>query len=152
MLPKAFQVDVMKGLHEDIEHPGRDILECLLRERYYWPGMCSDAEQWVAKCERCLRRKCSVNNKAPLVNITTSYHLKLVSIDFLTLEIWKGGFGNILVITDHFTKYAVALPTRNQTARTTADAFYNNCFINFEFTQMKEQILKVILLSSFVKL
>ena len=99
-----------------------------------------------------MRRKCSVNNKAPLVNITTSYPLKLVSIDFLTLEIWKGGFGNILVIIDHFTKYAVALPTRNQTARTTADAFYNNFFINFEFTQIKEQILKVILLSSFVKL
>ena len=131
VLPKAFQVDVMKGLHDDIEHPGRDILERLLRERYYWPGMCSDAEQWVAKCERCLRRKCSVNNKAPLVNITTSYPLELVCMDFLTLENSKGGFGNILVLTDHFTKYAVAIPTRNQTARTTADAFYNNSIINF---------------------
>jgi len=32
VLPKAFQVDVMKGLHDDIEHPGRDILERLLKE------------------------------------------------------------------------------------------------------------------------
>ena len=93
--------------------------------------MCSDAAQWVAKCERCLRRKCSVNSKAPLVNITTSYPLELVCMDFLTLENSNGGFGNILVITDHFTKYAVAIPTTNQTARTTADAFYNNFIINF---------------------
>jgi len=113
VLPKAFQVEVMKGLHD------------------YWPGMCSDAAQWVAKCERCLWRKCSVNNKATLVNITTSYPLELVCMDFLTLENSKGGFGNILVLTDHFTKYAVAIPTRNQTARTTADAFYNNSIINF---------------------
>ena len=90
--------------------------------------MCSDAAQWVAKCERCLRRKCSVNSKAPLVNITTAYPLELVCMDFLTLENSKGGFGNKLVITGHFTKYAVAIPTRNQTART-ADAFYN--IVNF---------------------
>ena len=49
-------------------------------------------------------------------------------MDFLTLENSKGGFGNILVITGHFTKYAVAIPTRNQTART-ADTFYN--IVNF---------------------
>ncbi|KAK3585060.1 hypothetical protein CHS0354_004243 [Potamilus streckersoni] len=34
----------------------------------------------------------------------------------------KGGYQNILVITDHFTSYAQAIPTRNQTARTTAEA------------------------------
>jgi hypothetical protein len=52
-------------------------------------------------------------------------------MDFLTLEPSKGGFANILVITDHFTKLALAIPTRNQTAKTTAEAFYENFIIHY---------------------
>jgi hypothetical protein len=49
-------------------------------------------------------------------------------MDFLGLETSKGGYQYILVITDHFTKYALAVPTKNTTARTTAEAFLNNPF------------------------
>ncbi|XP_053373989.1 uncharacterized protein LOC128546734 [Mercenaria mercenaria] len=51
-------------------------------------------------------------------------------MDYLTLEPSRG-HGNILVITDHFTKYALAIPTKNQTAKTTADAFYNHFIVNY---------------------
>ena len=34
--------------------------------------------------------------------------MELVCTDFLTLEMSKGRYQHILVITDHFTKYAVA--------------------------------------------
>ena len=65
------------------------------------------------------------------MNIKTSEPLELVCLDYLTLETSKGGYQHILVITDHFTKYAVAIPTRNQTAKTTADAFYNNFVLHY---------------------
>ena len=38
---------------------------------------------------------------------------------------------HILVITDHFTRYAQAIPTKNQTARTTAEAFYQNYIVHY---------------------
>ena len=74
--------------------------------------------------------KVTYNNRAPLVNIVTTYPLELVCMDYLTLEPAKG-VGNVLVITDHFTKYALATATKNQTARTTAEAFYDNFITNY---------------------
>ena len=52
-------------------------------------------------------------------------------MDYLTLEPSKAGQSNILVITDYFTNYAMAIPTHNQTAKTTADAIYNNFMVNY---------------------
>lgn len=66
-----------------------------------------------------------------MMNIATNYPLELVCMDFLTLEQCKGGINNILVITDHFTKFALALPTKNQTAKTTAEALYNNFILKY---------------------
>ena len=61
--------------------------------------------------------------------------MELVCIDYLTIETSKGGYENILilVVTDHFMKYSQAYPTKNQTARTTAQALFNNFFVHYGF-------------------
>ena len=56
-------------------------------------------------------------------NIRTSQPLELACLDYLTLEPSKGG---ILVVSDHFTKFSIAVSTKNQTARVTAEAIFNN--------------------------
>ena len=38
-----------------------------------------------------------------------------------------------MVITDHFTRYAQEFPTRNQTARTTAEVLFNNFIVHYGF-------------------
>ena len=57
--------------------------------------------------------------------------LELICIDLLSLEQSNGGYENILVIIDHFIRYAQAIPTRNQTAQTTArclwESFIQHC-------------------------
>ena len=116
VLPPCYRKEVLKGLHNEVGHPGRDRTIGLLRERFFWPGMTKDAENWVQNCERCIRRKSSSDIRAPLVNVDTNYPLELVCMDFLTLETSKGGFSNILVITDHFTNFAMAIPTKNKRA------------------------------------
>ena len=130
VVPEQCKPEILKGLHDDIGHPGAERTLRLLRERFYWPGMTSDVDKWVKVCDRCLRRKGKGLQRAPLVSVTTTYPLELVCMDYLTLEPSKG-VANILVITDHFTKFAMAIPTRNQTAKTTAEALFSQFIVHY---------------------
>lgn len=86
----------------------------------------------VASCPRCIRRK-TPPSTASLVNLTSSSPMAIVCIDFLSLERSKGGFEHILVITDHFTRYAQAYPTTNQTAKTTAKVLFEKFIVHYGF-------------------
>ena len=78
-------------------------------------------------------RKSNPGPSAELVNIVSTQPMELVCIDFLTLERSKGGFEKILVVTDHFTRYAQAFPTRNELAKTTAKVLFENFIVHYGF-------------------
>ena len=133
VLPSDFREIIFQAYHDDLGHQGRDRTSYLIKSRFYWPGMDSYIKQKVKECGRCIRRKVAPSRAANLVNIESSAPMELVSIDFLSLETAKGGFENVLVITDHFSRYAQAIPTKNQSATTTAKALYDNFFVHYGF-------------------
>ena len=110
-------------LHNDMGYLDRDCTLHLTRERFYWPEMIKEIQIKLQQCLTCLRSKHPhLPQKAPMETIITSEPLELVTTDCLVLETSKGVYCNILIITDHFTKFVVAVPTRNQSAKTTAHA------------------------------
>lgn len=60
----------------------------------------------------------------PVVNIKTSRPLELVCMDFLSVKPDRSNTKDILVITDHFTKYAI--PTPNQKESTVAQCVWEH--------------------------
>ena len=52
-------------------------------------------------------------------------------MEFLKLKPLKEGIENIIVVTDHFTKYSQAHPTQNQTTKTTPKVLFEIYFIQF---------------------
>ncbi len=83
--------------------------------------------------ECCLRKTPTAGNRAPLVSIHTNVPMELICMDFLVLEKSKGGIENVLVVTDHFSRFAQAYPTKDQKAVTVAKALWKNFFCRFGF-------------------
>ena len=133
VLPEIYRDIALAGLHDEAGHQGRDRTMSLVKSRFYWPGMDGDIEKKVKNCPRCIRRKTQSRNSANLVLVESTYPMDLVCMDFLSLEMSAGGYENILVITDHFTRYAQALPSKNQTAKTTARLLFDNFICHYGF-------------------
>ncbi|KAK7881018.1 hypothetical protein WMY93_030607 [Mugilogobius chulae] len=129
VLPEELRPLVLKNLHDDMGHMGIERTLDLVRSRFYWPRMAMDVEKKVKSCGRCVRRKALPERAAPLVSIQTTRPLELLCMDFLSLEPDSSNTRDILVLTDHFTKFAVAFPTPNQKAKTVAKCLWENFII-----------------------
>lgn len=133
VLPSIYHDMVFSALHDEAGHQVRDRTISLVKSRFFWPQMDQFIEHRVPTCPRCIRRKTPGRTAAKLVSVESSYPMELVCMDFLSLEMSTGGYENIFVITDHFTRFAQALPARNQTAHTTAKLLFENCVCHYGF-------------------
>lgn len=136
ILPKSLQPLVLRELHDEMGHIGAEKVLNLARTRFFWPHMQNDIQFYVNQRCPCLKqKKPTQNQREPLRPMLSSTPFELISIDFLHLEKSSGGYEYILVIVDHFTRFAQAYPTRNKTAKTAAERLFNDFFLRFGFAE-----------------
>lgn len=132
ILPAALQSEVLTQLHQQHGHQGVNRTLDLVRQRCYWPGMVSDVQRWCETCSRCQVAKASRPPAASFMgHLLASRPNEVVAVDFTILEPTRSGLENVLVITDVFSKYSIAVPTRDQRAATVAQVLVTEWFYRF---------------------
>ncbi|XP_036947992.1 uncharacterized protein LOC119016325 [Acanthopagrus latus] len=131
VLPARYRPMVLRSLHDECGHMGVERTTELVKDRFYWPRMTAEVEEFIRTCGRCISRKTLPQHAAPLNQITSNGPLDLVCIDFLQLEPDSKGVTNVLVVTDHYTRYAQAFATKDQKAITVARVLWEKYFVHY---------------------
>lgn len=132
VLPTILKEETLTRLHQNHGHQGIERTTELVRQRCYWLGMSIDIKQWVQTCEHCQVAKDSGSVPHSFMgHVLASRPNEIVAFDFTLLEPSRNGLENMLAMTDVFSKYTVAVPTRYQQAVTVARVLLTEWFFRF---------------------
>ena len=138
VLPKPCWKQLLEACHDNMGHLGIERTTSLFRDWFYWPTMIEDIEHHIKSCLRCLCLR-PILKKAELNPIIATRPLELVHIDYLTIEPPANSKSdkdiNMLIITDHFTRYAQAHITSSQKAQVVAKTLWDHLFVHYGFPE-----------------
>ena len=117
ILPQLYQTEVLFRSHDQMGHQGQQ----RILHRFDWPGLRKACERWVNACLACLKVKDPRKMKFPLKSVESSEFNEVVQIDHQKICMTESGYNQILVIIDHFTKLAEAVPCQTTSAEETCD-------------------------------
>ena len=97
-----------------------------ITQKYFWENIKDDVQNYIRKCLKCqLKKLVRVKTKQlMIITDTPMAPLEKVSLDIVgPFTVSKNGHNNILTIQYNFSKYCLAIPLREATAESVADAF-----------------------------
>ena len=129
VIPLSLQQQVLHQMHDIPSAGHQGYLKTLsrLKEEAYWPGMAADVQKYCQECSTCQTSKLPSPTRAPMVNTPIGNPWEMLAVDILEVPISRNNHRYLLVVMDYFTKWADAIPLRDQKATTITDAVVKIC-------------------------
>ena len=124
VLPQLYQTELLFRSHDQMGHQGVDKVYNRIQKRFEWPGLKKACEKWIV-CLSCQQAKDPRKLRFPLQSIESSGFNEVVQIDHQKICMTATGYNQVLVMIDHFTKYAEAAPCMTASAEETCDQLIN---------------------------
>ena len=125
VLTQLYRTELLFRSHDQMGHQGIDKVYQRILKRFEWPGMKKACEKWVTACLSCQQVKDPRKLRFPLQSIESSEFNEVVQIDHQKICMTDSGYNQVLVMIDHFTKYAEAVPCITASAEETCDHLIN---------------------------
>ena len=123
LVPEAFRRKVFDSFHS-LSHPGIKGTQKLISRRYTWPGIKADVKQWCLPCLACQQSKVQRHTMSPLqAFVPPSQKFQHIHIDIVGPLPTSCDHKYLLTIVDRFSRWFEALPLRDISAKSCADAF-----------------------------
>ena len=133
-IPLSMRNELLTSIHSTA-HQSAAKIQATLHSRFWWPSLNRDVKQMVNTCSTCIRnRHPNPHRVAELELFPASNRFELLHMDIFgghSFPKTKSGKRYVLVMVDHFTRYAVAVALHDQTAYTVIEAFRNNWLNRF---------------------
>uniref|UniRef100_A0AC34GA76 Integrase catalytic domain-containing protein n=1 Tax=Panagrolaimus sp. ES5 TaxID=591445 RepID=A0AC34GA76_9BILA len=133
LIPYSLREKIINEFHADAvqgAHLGQMKTLEKMKRRVFWPFMVTDIKETIRGCSTCQTSKVNPGDRVPepLAPIPApEFPFDRIHVDILGPVIKStDNFKYILVIVDAFSKYLIAVPMLNQTARTVAQVFIDN--------------------------
>ena len=133
VVPEKLQAFIMNQYHSlpVTGHKGRNKTRTIIKQRYYWPKMDNYIDRWVNACLVCAKRKrprpLHSGNPASVCDYTRRWQalsIDLVEAGSTSLDSYR----YILSAMCLFSRYVIAIPIKNKTAKEVAEALFTHVF------------------------
>ena len=98
-----------------------------LQQVAYWVGMAEAVAKYCNQCVVCQQAKLPTPTPAPMTNVPIGGPWQMLAADILEVPISHHHNRYVLVVMDYFTKWAEAIPLRDQTAASISAAVIKIC-------------------------
>ena len=110
-MPQLYQHEILFRAHDAMGHQGISKIVARIQERHTWPGIRRSVGRYVGQCLTCQQVRDKPGDvRFHLKNIQSGYFNELVQYDHLKICPSDNNNTGILVIIDHFSKFAEAVP------------------------------------------
>ena len=129
VIPQNLKEHFLKLHHDDPlgGHLGASRMISVMRPRYFWIGMIRDINKYVQTCKSCNASKSSNQNIRPplIIRDPAPGPFHTMTIDTVgPLPRTRNGNKHLVCVTDQYSRYVIAWPSTDVTAKSIAEKFY----------------------------
>ena len=133
--PKCIRLEILHLCHDNVlsGHVGVKRTRQRIRKRWYWPCYMTDIARYVMSCTICTCRSGNLPNRiSPLRKQLIGVPFQRIGMDILDVHhISKRGNRYIIVISDYFSKWCIAVARKNHKAITCSEVIINQFVCQF---------------------
>ena len=140
LIPRAHRPRYMSLAHNTIVEGGHRAAAAtkeVLAKIAYWPGLSTDVANFCKSCHYCqIHSRQRLPKELPSGSLDVSYPFQRIAVDYLgPYNVTTEGNKYILVVIDHFTKYAMSFALPDRSAATVARCLFERVFCVFGFPE-----------------